>query len=191
MRLLGAIVVVLLGGCGPRCDQAACAAYCGERAASAPPLLTALDDHRLTLEESDQLAARLLALREGVQVDGPTGFGVCEGVESCTRFLGSYPEEPLPAGSYLITGRLRVPADGVYEADWSLVCHDQRGGKGNELRRESRKVKFVHAEKPADVLLGRIAVDGHQPQFCDFGLTPTTGWTASGLMRGQAAAAVR
>lgn len=185
MRLLGVLLGVWLSGCGPRCDQAACAPFCAERAAAAPPLLSALDDHRLTLEESDQLASRLLSLREGARVDGPTGFGVCEGTETCGRFLGTFPESPLTEGNYLITARLRVPVDGVYEADWSLVCHDQRDGKGNELRREVRRVKFVHAEKPADQLLGRLVVDGHQPQFCDFSLTPTTGWTASGLLRGH------
>ena len=191
MTRWGLVLGVLLSGCGPRCDQAACVSFCANRAAAAPPVLSALDDHRLTLEESDQLANRLLALREGVRVDGPSGFGVCEGGETCTRFLGSYPEEALPAGNYLIVARLRVPPDGLYEADWSLVCHDQRDGKGNELRRETRRVKFGYADKPTDVLLGRVAFDGRQPQFCDYGLTPTSGWTANGLLRGQVSAAVR
>lgn len=181
----GLLLGVWLSGCGPRCDQAVCAPYCADRAAAAPSVLSALDDHRLTVEEFDLLSSRLLAVREGVQVDGPTGFGVCEGSDTCARFLGFYPEDPLAVGSYMITARLRVPADGVYEAEWSFVCHDQRDGKGNELRRETRTVKFVYAEKPAEQVLARFAVEDRQRQFCDFALTPTTGWTPSGPLRGH------
>jgi hypothetical protein len=181
---------VLLSGCGPRCDQEACAPFCAARAEAAPAALSALDDHRLTVEESDQLAARLISLREGVRVDGPTGFGVCEGTDTCTRFVGPFQDE-LPAGAYFVTVRLRVPADGVYEGDWALVCHDQPGGKGNEVRREVRSVKFTHAQKPADVVLAHIAFDGRQRQYCDYAITPTSGWTPTTPLVGHMAAMVR
>lgn len=62
----------------------------------------------LSAFEQDLLAPAINEIRVGIVPFSETGFGICEGIQKCERFLGATPGL-LPEGEHLIHAELKVP----------------------------------------------------------------------------------
>jgi len=76
----------------------------------------ACNDDSLSDFENGLLADAIAEIREGIVPFSESGFGICEGVQKCERFLGATPGL-LAEGDHLVHAELKVPD---YGEGWTV-----------------------------------------------------------------------
>ena len=203
VRWWGLAAALGAGACNAVCTAESCAAWCSEqlKEARARGFAGETEQH-LSLMELHTIQDRLLGFRNGVRPASEQGFGICEGTEGCTQFVGASPAFTVAPGKYVLWADLLVPTDGTWEADFKHVCHKGYNGDGPEVVREERRVTLRAASAAAPppapgapatlagaaasfrAVLAPFEVDGKSLRFCTYELVPV-GWAAPIPLKGE------
>ncbi len=130
-----------------------------------------LEDWELQVLDKD-----LQSLRAGIQARGEQGFGLCEGAQSCERFLGAAPGE-LPPGAHILQAELDVPRLGEdWQVRFDLTCSVTTPA-GTELDVDhSKTYGVVHTGSKQGYRLSPLwKIQSPHPQGardCELSLTP-------------------
>lgn len=109
------MLLFLLAACSTDDDPVDC--NCAPCPAVPAATSSPLEDWELQVLDKD-----LQSLRAGIQPRGEQGFGLCEGAQSCDRFLGAAPGE-LPPGAHILQAELDVPRLGEdWKVRFDLTC---------------------------------------------------------------------
>ncbi len=116
------------------------------------------------------LEQRLFAYRRGPVLRGEDGYGVCEGTESCERFVGQRVFESLPPGDYLLWAAFDVPEDGTWTAVYERTCRTPDPNDlsstiayGDPVKR-TIELEYTPGGKGTEVVLERFSSPAEHPE---------------------------
>lgn len=134
-------------------------------------------DRVLDASEAALIKPYLEELRQGIQLVGDQGFGICQGKRSCDTFLGLEPP-PLEAGDYLVRAELGVPELGEgWKVKFKIDC-DLTTAEGKTSHQNHEKVYDVRHVRTPDMgyrLQPLWMIQSPHPngsRTCAFSLTP-------------------
>lgn len=126
--------------------------------------------------ESAVLADYLQEIREGIQLHGEKGFGICQGGRQCDTFIGTS-ADTLPAGDYYLHSEFSVPSLGQpWKVNFVVDCTIDDGKGNTSSQHHEKEYDVKYAGKDRGYRLSPLwKIQSPHPngaRECEFSLTP-------------------